>query len=144
MKKACDTEFSLFIRERDRICQKCLRGPDEVQLQCAHIVSRSYTKTRWYPPNAMALCSGCHVTFTHWPLEWEGFVVARIGEDEYRRIKLMAQETGWHVDYESMLADIRRWREEGFDGGSRAGTDRPEGPGGVGEAVALDAAAGAT
>lgn len=105
-----DREFSLFIRERDRVCQRC--GKDR-NLQCAHIVSRTYRKTRWDPDNAMALCFGCHKTFTHWPLEWEAFVITRMGEEGYRELKLKAQDTvGPKADLDEVWAEVKKWRSE--------------------------------
>src|SRR4029079_18440964 len=46
-------------------------------LQCAHVVSRTYRATRWRtddPPGAVPLCGAHHVWFTHHPLEWIDFM----------------------------------------------------------------------
>lgn len=70
-----DDKFSRLIRSRDGACRKC--GTTE-HLQCAHIVSRTYLRTRHDPENAIALCRSCHVRFTFLPVEWRRWV-----EDNY-------------------------------------------------------------
>lgn len=59
-------------------------------LQCAHGFSRRYEATRWTRANAWCLCAGCHVYYTHRPLEW----------DEWMRVRLDLVRTGW--DYEAL------------------------------------------
>ncbi len=67
---AADKLFSLIVRDRDGECVRC----DSADfLQCAHLVSRSYKTTRCDLDNAVTLCRGCHVYFTHHPLEWIEF-----------------------------------------------------------------------
>ena len=43
------------------------------RIQCAHIIRRNYHAIRWSDDNAVPLCAGHHVWFTHHPLEWETF-----------------------------------------------------------------------
>lgn len=103
----CDKLFSEIIRAQG-YCENC---HDREDLQCAHIVSRSYKRTRCYPPNAFCLCAGCHMYFTHWPLEFATFVIAKIGEKNYDRLKRLARDTTvkvrWDEVYEE-LCEIRR------------------------------------
>lgn len=58
----CDNIFSRYIRARDQICQRC--GKTE-NLQCAHILSRSYSAVRCDPDNAIAMCYSCHIGWWH-------------------------------------------------------------------------------
>lgn len=108
-RKACDVAFSLWVRSIG-VCElgpeghEC-RGP----LQCCHILTRGYSTVRWFPGNALAGSSGCHVYYTHRPLEWESFVVAKLGQahwDELRRLAITPAPT---PDYRELLAEIRSW-----------------------------------
>lgn len=85
-KQLCDILFSQIVRTAGK-CFKCNRTTG---LQCAHIVSRSYHATRWDLDNAVCLCNGCHVYYTHHPLEWEVFICIKIGKDEYDQLKKRA------------------------------------------------------
>jgi 5-methylcytosine-specific restriction endonuclease McrA len=55
-KKKCDVLFSKIIRSRGN-CENC--GTTRT-LQTSHIISRRYSHTRTYEPNAHCLCAGCH------------------------------------------------------------------------------------
>lgn len=82
-------------------------------LQCAHIVSRRYASTRSDLDNAFCLCAGCHLHFTEWPLEFHSFVLERIGEDGYQRLRKKALG-GVKVDWDAEAARLRTiW--EGMD-----------------------------
>jgi 5-methylcytosine-specific restriction endonuclease McrA len=98
-----DGLFSRFIRARDGHCLAC---GNDVLLQCAHIISRSYHAIRFDPLNAVALCRGCHVRYTHRPLEWEVWAREWIGDEAYDqlRIRAMAHEK---VDYDEVLNWLR-------------------------------------
>jgi 5-methylcytosine-specific restriction endonuclease McrA len=74
-----DQLFSVYVRVRDGMCQA--EGEHQGGLQCAHLIPRRYLAVRWDPKNAVALCAGHHTFFTHRPLEWEGWVNARLGKD---------------------------------------------------------------
>lgn len=78
------------------------RGP----LQWAHIVSRRYLATRWLLENSMPLCSGHHRWYTLAPLEWEVFVVSKIGATRYESLKQQAL-SGKRPDYAALLARLR-------------------------------------
>jgi 5-methylcytosine-specific restriction endonuclease McrA len=69
-----DVLFSKLVRDRDRACQEC--GTVD-NLQCAHLISRSYKSIRTNFDNAVALCRGCHTRYTHRPLEWREWVETR-------------------------------------------------------------------
>jgi hypothetical protein len=96
-KKKADRFFSLWIRNRDGICQSTLvddAGAQgctrELNLQCAHVHSRDYSATRLDPDNAMALCRGCHMYYTQRPLEWREFVDKLYGKDYFDRLGIRA------------------------------------------------------
>ena len=58
-----DEVFSLFIRNRDRVCQFPLRGPEDYHLgtlQNSHFFGRSARSVRWDKDNCDALCARHH------------------------------------------------------------------------------------
>ena len=99
----CDTLFSKLIRERDGHCLKC-RGSDS--LQCAHVISRRYLATRCDRLNAITLCRGCHVYFTHRPLEWDLFIGCFMLQDDLEAIKRRALE-GPTPDWFELLENLK-------------------------------------
>lgn len=70
--KRADDAFSKYIRSRG-YCQSD-RTSHAGNLQCAHIVPRTYKTVRTDERNALCLCAGCHTYFTHRPLEWRTFI----------------------------------------------------------------------
>ena len=86
--KVADELFSKIIRLRDQaVCQNC--GKTDFP-QCAHGFSRSYRAIRWDERNAWCLCRGCHTYFTHHPLEWDEWLIERLGERLHRDLKRQA------------------------------------------------------
>lgn len=81
---------SLIVRARGR-CERCGdTRPDT--LQCAHIVKRVFAHTRTDEANAFCLCASCHRHLENEPFEFVAFVVSRIGEAEYERLRTKARE----------------------------------------------------
>jgi len=74
-KNKADRLFSLKIRELGK-CQ--LQGKDKIRcsqvLQCAHIIGRANMRLRWDKWNALCICSGHHVWYTHEPEAWREIV----------------------------------------------------------------------
>jgi len=70
--KRADAAFGIHIRSRGA-CQSD-RPSHAGNLQCAHIISRSYKTIRTDERNALCLCAGCHTYYTHRPLEWEDWI----------------------------------------------------------------------
>jgi len=71
LKKKADMLFSKHIRS----IGVCEMAPfDNVKcggvLQCAHIIGRANMRLRYDEKNALCLCSGHHVWYTHHPFEW--------------------------------------------------------------------------
>jgi 5-methylcytosine-specific restriction endonuclease McrA len=103
LRNKADRLFSLAVRERDGHCQACGAHWD---LQCAHILSRRYTATRWAMDGAVTLCKGCHMKYTHDPLGWEEWVTERIGARRFRALKLRARQGVAKVDLEAVVASL--------------------------------------
>jgi hypothetical protein len=89
--READRLFSLYIRQRDTICQVCLREPAE---QCAHLISRRYYALRWNPDNAIGACRFCHTRYTHNPLAWDDWCATRLGDEVWDGMKFRAQRGG--------------------------------------------------
>lgn len=94
-----DKLFSLIVRSVGR----CESGrPNHAgPLQCAHHFSRRYEATRWDRRNASCFCAGCHVYFTHRPLEWDEWLRGRLGSN-YETLRKLALNGG-KQDLESTL-----------------------------------------
>ncbi len=72
--KRADTAFGQHVRSRG-VCESGhVRESHTGVLQCTHIISRSYKVIRTDERNALALCHGCHLYYTHHPLEWREFI----------------------------------------------------------------------
>jgi 5-methylcytosine-specific restriction endonuclease McrA len=101
--KATRLHSKLVRAMHDFQCQRCGRTPaDDVQLHCAHIISRHVVATRVDETNAFCLCASCHFFFGKWPVEFAKFVFDKIGSDEYERLFKIAQEgIGKKVDWAS-------------------------------------------
>jgi len=90
-----DTEFSRYIRLRDRHCVKCGRpgtGIDRIDgLQCSHFWGRWREGTRFDEYNADALCPTCH---DRWEGEKQGDYAAfkkhQLGEQQYKLLEARA------------------------------------------------------
>ena len=99
---------SQIVRSRGR-CENCgdaWRATGS-KLECAHIVSRRYSRTRTRIDNAFCLCSKCHMRFTEWPLEFAAFVVATIGQGAYDALVADAQaltKIDWYDELERLRA----------------------------------------
>ena len=99
LRNKADKLFSLKVREIG-YCRRC---GQTTGLQCAHICSRRYLSTRWDLDNAMCLDSGCHIYFTHHPIEWDLFVISCIGEEKYNALKKRALIIKDYIDYEEII-----------------------------------------
>ena len=70
---------ALIVRDAGR----CLKCDTDYTLQCAHIISRKYSRTRTDLDNAFCLCASCHMYFTDNPVEFGQFTIDQIGESNY-------------------------------------------------------------
>ena len=102
--RKADAAFSLRVRE----VSACVSGRADHAgpLQCAHGFSRRYQGTRWDFRNAFCLCAGCHVYFTHRPLEWDEWMRSRMGLG-YEVVRLQALNGG-KQDMAEVIASIER------------------------------------
>lgn len=84
----CDEVFSKLVRS----VGYCQSGREEHAgaLQCAHGFSRSYKAVRWDRRQCWALCQGCHVYYTHRPIEWDLWMRKTMGEPLYMEIRKRA------------------------------------------------------
>lgn len=90
LKAKADKLFHALIRSRGycesgRVSHK---GP----LSCAHGFSRRYLAVRWDTRNAWCFCAGCHLYYTHRPIEWDNWMLATsIHYQELRGLALYGQ-----------------------------------------------------
>lgn len=84
-----DRLFSVLTRASG----SCVHCGSTERLQCAHGFSRRYRNVRWDPRNAFCMCQGCHLFFTHRPLEWDEWLLGRWGADLYAEIRSLALST---------------------------------------------------
>ena len=71
---AADRLFARAVRESGPCFAAGFRFLCNEGMQCAHIITRARKPTRWDFANAVPLCSGHHVWFTHSPDTWVQFV----------------------------------------------------------------------
>lgn len=62
--------------------------------------------------NAYALCAGCHKRYTHAPIEWEDWVVAKMGAEAYAELRADARRTDVRPDYDVLIPELEAWLEE--------------------------------
>lgn len=82
----CDALFGKLVRAPGR-CVEC--GSNEF-IQAAHGFSRSYRAVRWDDRNCFPLCRSHHVYWTHRPLEWDQWLRAVWGDEQYDAIRWQA------------------------------------------------------
>ena len=77
-------------------------------MQCAHIVSRTYSHTRTDEDNAICLCGKCHFYFSKWPIEFAEFVFEKIGKAAYLKLKEKAESgVGVKMDWSAELVRLQ-------------------------------------
>ncbi len=103
LRRECDRIFALAVKERDGwACRAC---GTHMHPQCAHLVSRRYHAVRWNLVNAVCLCAGCHVKFTHDPIAWEDWCNER-WPGRLESLKVQARAGVKWIDYEAILASL--------------------------------------
>lgn len=94
-----DRIYSIYIRKRDGVCVKC--GTMD-NLQCSHILPRTYQSVRWHPDNAIALCVKHHIywwhKYPHEAVEW----FDSIYPGRYSKMRALAHN-GAKVDRQATL-----------------------------------------
>jgi len=113
LKRKADRLFRTIVR-RDQVCTYHLdaeRAPFEPlmghggPIQCAHLVTRGRHTVRWDEDNAMPLCSGAHVWFTHNPNQWDAYLEWKFGKEAVEALKARST-VKWNGDYESVLVRL--------------------------------------
>jgi len=95
-----------LVRARGR-CEYC---DSTANLQCAHIISRRYSRTRTDLANAFCLCAKCHAHFTDHPVDFGVFAVSKIGRDAYDDLYRRAHGDGkvdWDAEVERLRAILK-------------------------------------
>jgi hypothetical protein len=99
-----DKLFSQYIRTRDGWA--CVRCHSPLHPQCAHLHSRIYRAIRFDPLNATTLCRGCHVMFTHRPIEWQDWCEER-WPGRLAMLRAHALGAHPHPDYDGICESLR-------------------------------------
>lgn len=108
LKKKMDVMFSKIVRSPGR----CARCGATKNLQCAHVISRKYIKTRWDTDNAIPLCTACHLYWNHKePHEFVRWFDEKYGENYYDNLKKRANVIGV-FDYEAKHEELKRLLED--------------------------------
>lgn len=93
-----DETFSIYIRLRDKKCQRCgsYGRPDSksrpiIGLQASHFWGRAKESVRYDEKNVCALCGGCHMYLTANPEMHRQFILEKLGKKEYDLLELRAK-----------------------------------------------------
>ncbi|HEC66617.1 MAG TPA: hypothetical protein ENI23_15180 [bacterium] len=95
-KKRCDSIYAKIIKQKSN--WRCIETKAS-NVQCAHIISRSYHATRWDFDNAVCLGMGRHFFYTYHPIEWKLFINERFGQGYYEKLEGRAMRyRQWSLD----------------------------------------------
>lgn len=89
-----DSKFSMYIRDRDKRCQKC--GTNET-LTCSHFNNREHSTTRFDPENNDTFCLLCHSEIEilkkpgQWYYEWKR---NQLGETKFLALHERGKQEG--------------------------------------------------
>lgn len=104
--KDCDIAFGLLIRGPKGAEYPCSNCGRREMIQCAHGFTRAYHATRWDERNAFPLCKGCHLFFTHRPIQWDDWLRSRWGDALYEELRMLAVSHA-RVDKDALLAELK-------------------------------------
>ena len=101
--KRADVLFSQKIRARGE-CESD-RPNHSGMLQCAHIIGRGYKSIRTNELNALCLCQGCHLFYTHRPLEFRQWIEGQFPGrwDELTVEALRYERVDWKSEVSRLL-----------------------------------------
>ncbi len=108
--KRADTAFGKVVRSVG-YCQSD-RTDHKGNLQCAHIISRDYKRIRTDRRNALCLCAGCHMYYTHRPLEWRQWIDTTYPGlwDELTALALTYEKVDWKSEAVKWEEEVRRFQ----------------------------------
>lgn len=99
--KEADTQFSMWIRQRDKKCIRCNATKEYARLQNSHFWGRIRKNTRYDPENCDTLCATCHYWGSSergiiaWEEEKQGayrrFKIEQLGQEKYDALEARAQ-----------------------------------------------------
>lgn len=100
--KKCETVAGWICKHR--VGYKCEKCGSPVEIQWAHIISRTYKRIKFDLDNCICLCKACHRYFTDRPVEWEIWITGKIGYKKYRELQLRAidYKNKKRIDYEAI------------------------------------------
>lgn len=103
--KVADKLISELVHQRDKhICQRCGRPGNNAH----HIFSRKYLSCRHLPQNLILLCFACHLHVAHGePEKFRDFIIQRIGQSEFDRLKVSAYMTGCKIDIQAVIVGLK-------------------------------------
>lgn len=107
-KRELDILFSRFIRNRDKICQRCSSPRNG---QCSHIITRGNLTTRWDTENAIQLCFACHFYWWHRnPVEATEWIMGYLGKARFNALKKRSRKiydpSNFRADYEILKKQL--------------------------------------
>jgi len=101
--KSIDKRLDALWSEKIRSVGKCEYCNKNSGLQAHHIIPRSHRNTRWDLKNGVCLCTRHHLYWAHKDaIEFAEWVKARMGEDEYRALRMRGQIVGRGLDKEAI------------------------------------------
>jgi hypothetical protein len=80
-------------------CEAC-GLKDYPKLQCSHVISRTYKKTKYDPRNTQCLCASCHGKYTKEPLMFAQYVNNSTVGLYVDHMHEIANDTRFKVDHE--------------------------------------------
>jgi 5-methylcytosine-specific restriction endonuclease McrA len=107
LEKELDKEWSLYVRKRDKFCQKCggISG-----IAPHHAFGRRHLATRWDIFNGVGLCYPCHIHWSHRdPSGFSEWFRKHIGQAQFERLSESHNQVVKHTieDLEAMLKTIK-------------------------------------
>ena len=94
LRKAADSIYSLYIRERDcGICVTCLKGDEIKKMQCGHFHSRIYHALRYHEMNGHCQCYKCNVLLRGKMLAYTAFMNRKYTPEELAELKKLTYKT---------------------------------------------------
>lgn len=104
LKARADKLCGAIVRARGR-CERC---GSERFIQWCHGFSRRYLNVRWdHERNGFALCRGCHFYYGMRPLEWDQFMIDKLGQYEYNLLRARALTVG-KLDMRAIVLALER------------------------------------